>query len=60
MLEKFPIPASIWIVDTSIALRAVKSTQPFPGPNVKEFTVRDDIKPCPELIKFVEPVNVDK
>ena len=48
------------MVDTSIALRAVRSNQPFPEANVKELTFSDDIKPCPELIKFVEPVNVDK
>ena len=59
MLEKFPIPASIWILDTNIALKAVRSNQPFPGPNVKEFTVNDDIKPSAELIKLVEPLKLD-
>ena len=60
MLEKFPTAESNWIVDTSIALRAVKSNQPFPEANVKELTFSDEINPWPELIKFVEPVNVDK
>ena len=60
MLEKFPTAASNWIVDTNTALSAVRSNQPFPEANVKELTFSDDIKPWPELIKFVEPLNVDK
>ena len=59
MLEKFPIPASSWIVDTSTALNAVRSNQPFPPSNIKEFTVSEDIKPCPLLIKLVEPLKLD-
>ena len=46
-------------METSIALRAVKSNHPFPGPNTKEFTVSDDINPWPELIKLVEPLKLD-
>ena len=60
MLEKFPTAASNCIVETSIALRAVRSNQPFPEANVKELTFEnkmpnmEDMDDMPEMAKMNE------